>query len=81
MTTVRATCRQCGDIILDVRAVTVARPYYTFTCPHCGQPHIKDAKPFVLAKLVCVGSHIAIAHTIDDDFYQAAVEAELGVAS
>lgn len=79
MSVVRATCRQCGDIILDARTVTVARPYYTFTCPHCDQPHIKDANHFQLNLLVRAGSPTALV--IDEGFYQATVEAELGVAS
>lgn len=66
MTTVRASCPECGDVELttaDMRVVvcsTTSQGSYTFQCPSCGVAVSKDAEARVIDVLVASGVRVHV---------------------
>lgn len=68
MTTIRASCPECGDVELTVSQVRVvvcsndSRGSYVFGCPLCGRSVSKAAQPRVIDVLVASGVTVAFWH-------------------
>lgn len=74
MTTIRATCPDCGDVELsppDMRLVVCNRPawsYYTFSCPSCHVEVRRPADDEVVGLLVSGGVTAETVHVPDELF-------------
>ena len=66
MTTIRASCPDCGDVHLTATDVTVRvcadddRGTYCFRCPTCTEPIVKDASRRVVDLLVAGGVRLDV---------------------
>lgn len=64
MTTIKAACHDCGDVILGVADLEVheciagAMAWYSFLCPACGVPVARPASPTVVEALDLAGCRI-----------------------
>lgn len=61
MVTIKATCATCGDVVLGVPDVevhastTASTTWYSFLCPVCEEPVIKEASPAAVTALLRAG--------------------------
>jgi hypothetical protein len=59
--TIKATCGTCGDVVLGVPDVDVhacsssSSAWYSFLCPVCEEPVIKEASPAAVTALLRAG--------------------------
>lgn len=68
MTTIRASCPDCGDVELTVKDVSVRvcaednQGSYTFRCPECRLAVAKAAEPRIVDLLVSSGVRMQVWH-------------------
>ncbi|MBM4363055.1 MAG: hypothetical protein FJ104_10270 [Deltaproteobacteria bacterium] len=68
MATIKATCPRCGDVKLRSRDLVVRvcaetdEGTYSFACPRCREPVVREATPRILSLLVSAGVRTDVWH-------------------
>jgi hypothetical protein len=70
MTTIRATCPQCGEVEMDARSILLSveqesgEGTYTFDCPSCELPVEKPADRKIVLLLMSAGVEVMEAQEV-----------------
>jgi hypothetical protein len=68
VTTIKTTCRECGDIQLTTADIELRlepsrrEGVYAFTCPACGQEQDRPANDRVVSVLLATGVNFTVMH-------------------